>query len=62
MEKEGYRDSLELLLKMYPNRVTLTVKEAAAALGVSQKTVYENVNRPRDPLPSKRVGNRIVFK
>lgn len=61
MEKEGYRENLEFLVKLYPERAALGVKEAAAALGISAKTVYEQINLAKNPLPSKKIGGKIVI-
>jgi len=61
MEKAGFRENLEFLLAMFPKRAAIDVKEAAAVLGVSAKTVYEQVNRAINPIPSKRIGGKIVI-
>ncbi len=61
MEKTGFRENLEFLLTMFPQRAAIDVKEAAAVLGVSSKTVYEQVNRATNPIPSKRIGGKIVI-
>lgn len=53
MEKEGYREQLELLLKMFPNRVTLTVREVAQAMSCDPRTVRATIVRKRDPLPAR---------
>lgn len=60
MEKDGYRENLELLSKLYPDKAALDVKETAAVLGVSPKTVYEQVNNGKNPLPAKKIGGKIV--
>lgn len=41
-----------------PRRLTLTVEEAAAALGISRAFAYESVNR--GDIPSIRIGRRIL--
>lgn len=61
MEKQGYREALELLVERYPNRATLTVKETAETMGIPLNTVYDSINRVRNPLPSKRLGRKIVI-
>ena len=43
---------------MEPNRLTLTVEEAAQLLGISRALGYELV--ARHELPSLRLGRRIV--
>jgi len=41
-----------------PQRLTLTVEEAAATLGVSRASAYEAVRRGQ--IPAIRIGNRIL--
>lgn len=41
-----------------PQRLTLTVEEAAATLGVSRASAYEAVRRGQ--IPHVRIGNRIL--
>lgn len=36
----------------------VTVQEAAAALGVSQRSIYNFINRQHNPLPARRVGGQ----
>ena len=43
---------------MPPTRLTLTVEEAAAVLGISRALAYELVRRGE--IPSVRLGRRIV--
>lgn len=38
-EKEGYREQLERLAEIYPNKITLTIPETAKALGIDKRTV-----------------------
>jgi excisionase family DNA binding protein len=42
-----------------PTRLTLTVEEAAALLGISRNSAYEAVRRGE--IPSVRIGGRIVI-
>ena len=42
-----------------PSRLTLTVEEAAARLGISRGLAYEMVRQ--NQLPSRRLGRRIVI-
>ena len=42
-----------------PARLTLTVEEAAALLGISRNSAYEAVRRGE--IPSVRIGGRIVI-
>lgn len=61
MEKEGYRDTLDMLQKLHPGKTAISVKEAAASMGAHTCTVYEAIKRRYNPLPSKRLSNRIVI-
>lgn len=62
MERQGYREELGLLMQMFPGKVTLSVKEAASAMGASPDAVYDAIKRKKDPVPHKSVGkNRIVI-
>ena len=38
-EKEGYREQIERLAEIYPNKVALTVTETAKVLGIDKRTV-----------------------
>lgn len=39
MEKATYRENLEMLNKLYPNKAVLTVNEAAKMLGRSRESL-----------------------
>ena len=49
MEKDGYRENLELLKEMFPGKGALSVKEVAAFLGAGENTVYSAINRRHNP-------------
>lgn len=61
MEKQGYRENLELLLVLFPSRATITVKEAAEVMNSNVNTVYTAIKRRRDPLPSKKLCGKTVI-
>jgi predicted regulator of amino acid metabolism with ACT domain len=62
MEKEGYRATLAMLTERYPDRVAISVDEAAAAIGVNRKTVYAAIKRRYNPMPSQKVTpSRVVI-
>lgn len=61
MEKEGYREALNMIMDMYPGRMALSVKEVAAVTGSNIGTVYEATKRAKKPLPSKKLGGKIVI-
>lgn len=58
MELVGYRETLETLNDMFPDRVAIDVDECAKALGVNIKTVYTSINRVNNPLPTVKIGSR----
>lgn len=62
MEKEGYRETADRLAKKY-GKEALSVKEAAAELGVSEWTLRQELKKKYgNPIPSRRIGrNRIVI-
>ena len=58
MEKAGYREILETINEQFPGRVTIFVREAAAIMGADKDTVYEAINRVKNPLPCKKLSPR----
>ncbi len=52
MEKEHYRQNLQMLMEQFPNRMTITPKEASQVLHADIKTVRSAMARARNPLPS----------
>lgn len=44
-----------------PVRVALTTREAADALGVSERTVWAWAHRPEDPLPHFKIQRTLRF-
>lgn len=61
MEKEGYRESLNMLMEMYPGRVALSVKEVAQITDSNVGTIYDATKRVKKPLPSKKLGGKVVI-
>lgn len=61
MEKRGYREALELLMERFPDRVSISVKEAASVLGRSESTVRDAMKKSRDPLPYKKLGGSVII-
>lgn len=61
MEKEGYREALKMLMDLYPGRMALTVKEVAEATDSNISTIYDATKRVKKPLPSKKLGGKIVI-
>lgn len=60
MEKQGYREILETLRERFPGKVTITIQEAAEALGIDVRAIYSAMNRVRNPLPVKRITKRRI--
>ena len=61
MEKDGYRENLELLKEMFPGKGALSVKEVAAFLGAGENTVYSAINRRHNPLPSQHLNGKKLI-
>lgn len=55
MEKATYRDNLELLTRLYPDKAVLTLNEAAALLGRTPYTVQND-----GTFPLTKIGGRYV--
>ena len=60
MEKQGYRETLEMLERLYPNRTTISVKEAAKAMNASDRSVYDAVKRRYNPIPSQKLTRKKI--
>lgn len=52
---------LEIVLQRFPDRITVTPKEIADALGIDQKTVYQACKRERNPMPCVRLSKRMIL-
>ncbi len=61
MEKQGYRENLEVLLMLFPGKAAISVAETAKALGSSVDAVYEMAQRARNPLPHQKLGGRVLI-
>ena len=61
MEKKGYRENLEQLSVMFPDRLTITPQEAARILGCNIKTIYTSMARVRNPLPAVRLTPKKIL-
>ena len=44
-EKEGYRDNIEQLNRLFPNHEALSLEEVAQVLNCRKKTVQRNLRR-----------------
>jgi excisionase family DNA binding protein len=57
-EKEFFREQLALINEVYPDKITLTVSEAAKILGVERRTVVRLIERKRLPASNVCKGKR----
>lgn len=46
-EKEGYREQIERLAEIYPNKVLLTITESAGVLGIDKRTVLALIKKKK---------------
>lgn len=58
MEKDSYRENLEILMTAFPGRVTITPHEAAKVMSVDVRTVYSSMSRVKNPLPSTKLSSK----
>ena len=61
LEKVGYRENYELLKELFPGRATISTVEAAEVIGSDVRTVRAATETVKNPLPSCKVGNKIVI-
>lgn len=46
-EKQGYREQIERLAEIYPGKITLSLSEAASALGIDKRTVVTMIEKKK---------------
>ena len=61
MEKQGYRETREMLESRFPGKIAISVKDAAEVMDANINTVYEAVKSRRNPIPSQKLGGKIVI-
>lgn len=61
MEKQDYRINLEMLMKMFPNCVSITTQDTAKALNCSSKTVRSAIRRKNNPLPAVKISSKMYL-
>lgn len=54
-DKEGYREQIERLAEIYPGKITLSLSEAASALGIDKRTVLVLIEKKK--LPANDISN-----
>ena len=57
-DKQGYREQIERLAEIYPNKITLTINEAATALGVDRRTMTLLIEKKRIPATNVSTGGK----
>ena len=61
MELKGYRETIGFLAEVFPGKVSITPDEASIALGCDVKTVYNAINRVKNPIPAIRVAPKKII-
>lgn len=46
-DKQGYREQIERLAEIYPNKITLSLTETASALGIDRRTVLVLIEKKK---------------
>ena len=59
MEKADYRINLEMLMKMFPDRASISTQECAKILNCSDKSVRSAIKRRINPLPAVKVTPKM---
>ena len=57
-EKAGFRENLERLAEIYPDKITLSVPEAARVLGVDKRTVVALIQKKTLPATNISSGGK----
>ena len=61
MELKGYRETIGLLSEVFPGKISITPDEASNAMGCDVKTVYNAINRVKNPLPAQRLAAKKII-
>lgn len=61
MEKPGYRENYAFLMERFPDRVGLSPKEVAEALGADVETVRAALKKKYNPLPHAKLSERKII-
>lgn len=54
-------NTLELLMKLYPGRVLLSVDETAHACGLAPGTIRTRLSRKSFPVAHRKAGDKTLF-
>ena len=61
-EKQGYRDLIERISSIYPDKASLSVEEAAKVIGVDRRTVSRLIESRRLHAVNLSTGQNNKFK
>ena len=61
MEKEGYRETLAMLMEMYPGRAARPPHSASEPSDPNIGTIYDATKRVKNPLPSKKLSGKLII-
>lgn len=61
-EKQGYRELIERISTIYPDKVSLSVEEAAKVIGVDRRTVTRLIETRRLQATNLSTGTNNKFK
>ena len=61
-EREGFRETLALILEKYPNKTMLSVSEAARCLGCDRRTVTKIIESKKLPAVNIGLGSYNVYR
>lgn len=61
-EREGFRETLALILEKYPNKTMLSVSEAAECLGCDRRTVTKIIKSKKLPAVNIGLGSYNVYR
>lgn len=57
-DKQGYREQIERLAEIYPGKITLSLTEAASALGIDKRTVMVMIDKKKLPATDVSTGKK----
>ena len=57
-DKQGYREQFERLAEIYPGKITLSLTEAASALGIDKRTVMVMIDKKKLPATDISTGKK----
>lgn len=61
-EREGFRETLAMILERYPGKTMLSVEEAAICLGCDRRTITKIIERKKLPAVDIGLGNYRIYR